>query len=377
MVLKSYCKGLKVDRDFVAEAYASWLVAPAGRKNGWRVEKDFVGEDALIDEIAGEIATRTLQFEPIRRYEHKEPTNGKVRTIGILSVKQQVCDYVMASALEPLLNAKIGFYQVAGVKGKGQKLARSAIRRWSREGGYHVKLDVSKCYPSISHDLVMRILRKHVRSSDVLYLAETMLETHGTGEMVDMETGEVIGMGLEIGSYFALLMANLVLSYAYHFIEGLHKERRGKRRTLVRHQAWHLDDAVLVSADKRDLKMAVRALVKFMREELGLSVKPWKVAKMGDTEPLDLGGYIARDGRVTLRAGLFLRAKRAIARFSRRHTITLARRVCSYWGWLKHSQSLGFIVRNGVHGLMKIARAMISKASIREETCRLLRAQQS
>ena len=329
-----------------------WLEAPAGRKNGWRVENEYENADALIDEIADEIATRRLTFEPIRRYEHEEPTNGKHRILGILSVKQQVCDYVMALALEPFLDARLGFYQVAGVKGKGSKLARSAIRKWSREPGHHTKLDVRKCYDSITHELVMKILRKYIASDDVLYLAETLLATYG--------------VGLEIGSFFALLMAQLVLSYAYHFIEGLHKVRRGKRKALVRHQLWHLDDLLLVGSDKRDLKMAVKALVKFAKDELGLTFKAWKIAKNGDIEPLDIAGYVARNGRVTLRAPLFLRAKRALARFSKCRSLALARRVCSYWGWLKHSRSKGFIERSGARRLKRLAGAIISKCDKRK-----------
>lgn len=74
------------------------------------------------------------------------------------------------------------------------------------EGGYHVHLDVRKCYPSIKPEVVSRILRRYVRSPDALYLCEALLATYGGG--------------LEIGSYFSLRMAQLVLSFGYHSVEG-------------------------------------------------------------------------------------------------------------------------------------------------------------
>ena len=353
---KSYCKGLEIDRALVRGAYDLWLTKSSGRKNGWRVAKEYGSADALVDEIVWEITMRTLAFEPIRRYERIEPTNGKRRTIGVESVKQQVCDYVAVLALEPLLEAKAGFYQTASVQGKGQRLCRGALRRWSREGGYHVKADVRKCYPSISHDVVMRILHKYVRSADVLYLCETLLETYDHG-------------GLEIGSFFSLKMAQLVLSFAYHLIEGLHKERRGRRVPLVRHQMWHMDDLILLGPDKRNLKAAMRALARYLREEFGLELKPWKIAKTSETEPLDMGGFVVRERRTTLRPSLFIRARRAFRRFRRRPSVSLARRCCSYWGWLLHSDSDGFIQGNGIHRLLRRACGIIATHDRRTITC--------
>ena len=354
--MKSYCKGLEIDRALVERAYALWLTRPSGHKNRWRVAEEHGSADALIDEIVWQVTMRTLEFEPIHRYQRVEPTNGKLRTIGVESVKQQVCDYVAVLALEPMLEAKVGFYQVASVPGKGQRLARGALRRWSREGGYHVKADVRQCYPSISHDVVMRILRRYVRSADVLYVCETLLATYDGG-------------GLEIGSYFSLRMAQLVLSFAYHFIEGLGKERRGRWVPLVRHQMWHMDDLILLGPDKRNLKAAMRSLAKYLKAEFGLELKPWKVAKTSETEPLDMGGFVVRERRTTIRASLFLRARRTFAHFRKHPSIALARRCCSYWGWLLHSDSDGFIQGNGIHRLLRKACGMVAAYDRRLRPC--------
>ena len=347
--MKSYCKGLVIDREHVARAYELWSKAQAGHKNAWRVPKEHGSASALIDEIAEEVAERRLTFRPIHRYEHREPTNGKVRTIGVESVKQQVVDYAVILAMQPLLDAKLGYWQVAGVPGKGQSACRRAMRKWVREGGYHVKLDIRQCYPSISHDVVRRIVRRYVRSTDVLYCVDAILATYDLG-------------GLEIGSFFSLQMANLVISFGYHHLEGLHRERRGRRIPLITHQLWHMDDALILSRDKRSLKAAVRSLVRYLRDELGLSVKPWKVARTSDAEPLDMGGFRVRDGRCTLRAKLFRRARRAFLRFRHRHTLRLAYRVVSYWGWLTHADTDGFILRNGLNREFRIARRIVSRA---------------
>ena len=376
--MKSYCKGLVVDRALVRHAYEVWLTKPSGKKNGWRVEKCYGSVDALIDEIVWEVTLRSLRFDPIRRHEHREPTNGKLRIIGIASVKQQVCDYVAVLAMKPMLDAKLGFYQVASVEGKGQRLCRGALKRWSRGSRCHVKADIRQCYPSISHDVVMRILRRYVRSDDVLYLCETLLSTYDGG-------------GLEIGSYFSLMMAQLVLSFAYHHVEGLGKRRRGKWVPLVRHQIWHLDDFLLIGTSKSDLKRAVRSVERYLMDEFGIHVKPWKVSRTSRFEPLDLGGWVVRelgtvrrgpDGstyvdesvrhtHATLRDGTFLRGTRSFRRFDKAPALALARKCASYWGWFKHGNCEGVRIRRGIDKSMAHARRVVS-ASVRHDRLELM-----
>jgi len=353
--MKSYCKGLVISRELVRRAYETWLTKPSGKKNGWRVAKEYGSADALVDEILWEVTLRTLEFRPIKRYRHREPTNGKIRIIGVESVKQQVCDYVAILALEPLLKAKIGFYQAAAVEGKGQKLCRGALRRWSRGAVYHVKADVRKCYPSIKIDVVMALLRKYVKSADVLYVCECLLGTYDGG--------------LEIGSYFSLQMAQLILSFAYHHIEGLGRRRRGRWIPLVTHQVWHMDDFVLISTSKSYLRQAMKSAERYMRNVLGVTLKLWKLARTSRKEPLDLGGWIVRelprkDGtmrtRVTLRAGIFLRSTRAFARFTKRKSLARARRCASYWGWLRHADCNVVMTDRHIGKTFSRARRMVS-----------------
>ena len=344
--LKSYCKRLRIDEALVTAAYEKWLAAPAGKKNAWRVAEEYGSADALIAEIAGEIQSRSLSFRPIKRYRHREPTNGKLRVIGVESVKQQVCDYVALESLAPLLAAKVGFWQVSSVKGKGQLMAARAVRRWSREDGYHVHLDVRKCYPSIKGEVVRRVLRRYVRSPDALYLCDALLATYDGG--------------LEIGSYFSLRMAQLVLSFGYHAVEGMHKTRRGRTVPLVAHQLWYADDIYLFGRDKRNLRSAARQLQRLLLKDFGLRIKPWKICRVSVQEPVDVVGFTVRCNRVTLRSTLFLRARRAFRRYRRKPTLARARRVASYSGWFRHTDSAKVWLGNGFGDVFRAARRHVS-----------------
>jgi len=354
--MKTY-KIAPLDMEAARKGLESWLSKDSGKKNAFRIEREHGSKENLLSEIVSEIASRTLTFRPIRRGERIEPTNGKVRVIGVESVKQQVCDHIACVALEPLLNAKVGFYQVASVKGKGQSMCRRVLKRWVRDARYHVKLDVRKCYQSTSHEVVMRILKKYVKGDDILYLCSALLSTYR--------------QGLEIGSHFSLRIMQLVLSFAYHEVEGMGKLRRGRWKSLVCHQIWYMDDILLIGTDKRDLRVATRRLEKYMRDELGLTLKPWKIAKTSRTEPFDLGGWVVSVGRCSLRGATFLRAMRALRKFVRASSPKNAKRFMAYWGWIVNGNCERLRIDRGIDKAKAHAVRVISFQDRLESRCRL------
>lgn len=359
--MKSYCKGLVITEEIVAEAYAEWLDGQAGKKNAHRVPKEHGSAQALIAEITREIRDRSLTTKPIGYRVRREPNNGKERLIAVESVKQQVLDYVAVHCLRPLLDARIGYYQAASVKGKGQMWLSRRVRRWARRHKRFVKTDFRKCYPSTQVEACMRMLRKYMRSGDVLYLCGYLMGTYRDMRGTDGVPEDGGKRGLNIGSYFALMMELLVLSFAYHYIEGLSKERRGRRVPLVAHQAWFMDDCVMFGDSKRDLKVAVRKMGAYMEREFGLELKPWKVCELNGSkhsERVKMAGFCTDGAKLVVADGTFVRLRRCYRRVFRNPRVS--RRACSYWGWLKHSDSWEFVSMNGIHKAMRIARKNVS-----------------
>ena len=170
--------------------------------------------------------------------------------------------------------------------------------------------------------IVEGLVARYVKNGQVLYLLHSLLSTMN---------GVLI-----LGSYLSLRLAAFVISFAYHAVEEAAKERRGKRVRLAGCQVWYADDGYFLGNSKRSLRKAA-AIAARVLGRLGLSLKPWKVRRNG-AEPIDFAGYriwCARGRRVDLRKRLWKRLRRAFARYMRRRTERLARRVCSYWGWLK------------------------------------------
>lgn len=334
-----------IDHELVIEAYESWLESESGKKNGWRVEAEYGSIYALAEEIVHEIETFDLKLRPIR-YHNEIERNGKMRRIGVESVKQQVLNYVVNLLLNDFYNDRIGFYQIASIEGKGPIFGAKNVQRWIKDNNLaYVHADVKKCYESISKRVVMRIVKKYIKNQYVVYTISCLMDSYEKG--------------LGIGSAFSLKMAQVVLSFVYHMVEDFHKFRRRRRIKTITHQIWYADDFYLFSHSKVYLIQAMKKIENYMYYELGLLIKPWKVC-WSDNEPVDIAGLVVFSDHITIRSKTFLRIRRIYKAYDETPNIDLARSVCSYWGILKHSSSNKTIKKNEFDRIFRNARSFVS-----------------
>ena len=396
--MKRYCKNIKLDADWIKSSMLECLsdkwdrldVAgflaeyqesrdPLTKREVWRmIQADRTWAEPLIQkaatEMAEEIRDRKISFPKIRYSMRYDGNSGKLREIGVESIKQQVYDYAAVNALMELFNRKIGKYQCASIPGRGQVYGKKAIEKWIRKNPAKTRVgakgDVHHCYPSINIRKLMRFLRKQVKNEDLLYLVETLVRSYK--------------QGLSIGSYLSQWLCNYYLSFAYHYAEQkLFKTRKTKdgqvkRIRLIYKQLFYMDDILLVGSRKADVRKAMQMLVRFFKEELGLEIKAnWKLFQIdyigkdgkhhGDC--IDMMGYKIYRDHTEVRRNIFLRARRAFSRAWRQlrrrkqMVLELAYRCISYYGWFKNSDSTNFKKKHGIEQLMKYAKRRVSVES--------------
>ncbi|GHV28106.1 hypothetical protein FACS18948_6610 [Clostridia bacterium] len=320
----------------------------------------------IAQEISRRIHIRELRLDPISYSQRRDGISGKLRIIGVESVMHQCCDHVAVGCMRELFDAKAGYYQCASIKNKGQVFGKNAIQKFIRQknaamrnareygrkhsnrAAYFVKLDVKKCYPSMRRVMLMGLLDRDIhKNKTLLWFVNALLEMHTNG--------------LTIGSLLSQFLCNYALSYVYREVASLHKERRGKKSRLVEFQLFYMDDMLFMGSSRRDLKMAVRHIERYMRDKLGLTIKPtWHIKQLA-REPIDMMGYVIHaDVHVTIRASIFLRARRAFALAKRRMNIDIARRVVSYRGYFVHSDSKTIIAKLHVDRIAHKAQRFIS-----------------
>lgn len=367
--MRTYCKeNLLRDREFCLEMVKKAFKGKWRRKNyqralaaycdlSLREVRSLIRQDrkdeleyglyAIVDEFLKELSARHYNLSPIKYTSRIDGLSGKTRVIGIMSVKQQCYEHIIVGALMPLFNAKIEKHQYASIEGRGQVAGMRRIQKWIRDDNWsaqcskkyrkrfhyrckhYVKLDVSQCFPSITSETVMRFLTHDIsKNNELLWAVSEILKLHESG-----------GRGLVIGSLLSQFLCNYLLSFAYRHVMGLHKECRGKSVKLIHHALFFMDDIVLIGSDWRNIKMAVRSLIRYVSCELGLTIKSKWHIKCIEEEPIDMMGYVIHnDGHVTIRAKIFLRARRAFLKAARRTmNIGFARRLMAYYGYFVYT----------------------------------------
>ena len=325
--------------------------------------------DHISKDMSQHIKNHDVTFPPIRFSERYDGNSGKVRQIGIEHMLQQCYEYVVVNACQKMFNRKIGRYQCASIPGRGQLYGVRTIQRWiDRNPGsvkYFVKLDVRKCYPSIEHDKIKKYIHRDIKNLDLIYLIDLMIDSFSEG-------------GLSIGSHLSQWLCNYYLSYAYHYMEqNLFTTKTKVKKRLISHQLFYMDDILLCGQNKRHLKMAVEMTIDFFKNELGLEIKPnWGIQRFVYFDKkrnkergcfIDMMGYKIYRDRITIRKSVFIKIARKLRRINKKidnHipvSLKDARTMCSYYGYIVHTNSKHLKDKYQVDRCMRISRNIISR----------------
>lgn len=302
----------------------------------------------IAKEAARRIAEHELQLTPIRYKWRRDGSNGKLRRIGNESAWQQIFDSIAVFAASEVWKRRIVWYQVSSIKGRGTLHGAKLIRKWVQDDNRamrYAKLhkipyvskckdfaitDVTQCFQSARLEIFMALFRRDCANEDLLWLWETLLRSHRVGDY----------QGFMIGANVSQWGMQYMLSFVYRYAMNLYTERRGKRLQMVTHMLTQMDDMIVMSGNRKNLKSAVRKIIRFAKEKLGLTIKPnWHIKSL-DEEPIDMMGFVIhRNGKMTIRSRVFLRGRLMVLRYHRNRKLTIeqARRLSSFKGFFKHT----------------------------------------
>lgn len=351
--MKTYCRNLEINYDFVWRAYEAWLSSESGHKNAWRVLRQYGSEHNFVMDVTYAIQHRTYDLTPLRFHNEKE-ANGKLRRIAQLSIKDQLLDYVVITALDPLFKAKIGDTQVASIKGKGPGYGVKLVKRYCQDSTYYIHADIKKCYEYTNTDKLYANITRFIRNDVITTLLLVILSRQD-----EIQNRFMAIPGLAIGSPLSLKLAQFAISCGYHYIEDFAYYRRGKRIRMFKHQVWYADDLYIFGDSKKHLRYTVEKLNEYFQHNFDFFFKPYKVAKVY-SEPVDIAGFVIHETSVTIRDKTYLRIRRAHRRYAKQPTLRNARTVCSYHGQLIHSNSIHARWANQYDAIFKRASAMVS-----------------
>jgi retron-type reverse transcriptase len=306
--------------------HRSYLEARTGKRYAaavLRFQKNL--EENIID-----IQNRLMwyQWRPGRWHEFvvKEP---KIRLIQAPPFADRVVHHALVDIISPLFEKKFIADSYACRQGKGFHSASKRIQQFTRKAQssgpvYVLQADIAKYFPSIHHDTMMDILARTIRDKDVLWLCCIVIKRSGFDYR-----------GIPVGALTSQLFANIYLDQLDHYI----KDDLG-----VKFYARYMDDFVIISNDKQQLRDLLGRIEQFLQDRLHLDLNP-KTDIFPVSRGIDFCGYRVWPSHILPRKRIMKRARKALgllARLCSSGRIPLSKYrdgIMSFLGYAKHCDS--------------------------------------
>ncbi len=239
-----------------------------------------------LESLMRDLKRGTFQPRPARRA-YIDKGGGKLRPLGIPTVRDRVAQEVLRRLLSPLFEPLFHDDSHGFRPGRSCHSAMERVMEVWRAGHRHLlDADISGFFDCIPFRVIMQGLTNVVADGNILRLVERFL-TAGV-----MEDGVVRSttLGTPQGGVLSPLLANIALNFL-----DWHLDKLGYR--FVR----YADDFIVLCRTERQAKEARQAVEQFV-EQLGLSLSPEKTRVTTFREGFTFLGFDVTSSSVKMRA---------------------------------------------------------------------------
>jgi RNA-directed DNA polymerase len=281
--------------DILAEA---WRRVKANKGSGG-VDKQTIeeiihqyGESKFLNEIYLELKHKTYHPQPVLRT-FIPKGEGKVRPLGIPTIKDRVTQMATKMVIEPIFEADFKDYSFGFRPKKNAHQAMAKIRKASKNAYWVVDVDIQGYFDSINHEKLMRLVEMRINDRRILKLIKKWLEA---GVMEDAQFHET-NVGSPQGGVISPLLSNIYLNY----MDTVWMKQFTHLGEIVR----YADDFVILCKTKQQAMDSIRVIRTIMSKlDLTLSREKSKLVNIwSNKEGFDFLGFHNRKFPVLNKGG--------------------------------------------------------------------------
>ena len=248
------------------------------------------GVERWLGELALALKEETYQPDPIRRV-FIPKANGKLRPLGLSTLRDRVCMTAAMLVLEPIFEADLPPEQYAYRPGRSAQQAVAEVEELVFRGYREiVDADLADYFGSIPHADLLTSVARRIVDRRVLHVIKMWLEcpveeTDGQGRKTRTTDARDNRRGIPQGSPISPLLANL---YMRRFVLGWKK--LGLERSLGTRLVTYADDLVILCR-RGKAQEALQRLREIMGKlKLTVSEEKTRICRIPEGE-LDFLGY--------------------------------------------------------------------------------------
>ena len=213
----------------------------------------------------------------VGKYRKKKIYEPKPRIIMALQYRDRVVQWAYYQKLNPLFDRQYITHSYGCREGKGTTRARAQLQTWLRKASrsskkwYVLKLDIAKYFYRIDHEILMKILSRHIKDELILRDLYKLINCEDTAfglpagvqpELCKQEDW-LYNRGMPIGNLTSQMFANIYLNELDQFCKhDLH----------IRYYIRYMDDIIILWPDKDELHQIKAEIERFLDEELHLEL---------------------------------------------------------------------------------------------------------
>jgi len=261
-------------------------------------------DEYLLARIHAKLKAGHYRFQPARRVLIPKAGTSKKRKLGIPVVMDRIVGTSMHSVLEEIFDPDFTASNFGFRRGRSQHQAIRQLQGLVQEGReWAVAVDLQSFFDEIPHGLILQLIRRKVADELFVTLLARLLKA---GVMVKGEW-EKTTKGCPQGSPLSPILSNIVLNELDHTLEERH----------LGYCRW-ADDFVIVVRSERAAQRVLKGTIRYVEEELGLTVNQEK-SRVAPIKEMTFLGFQLLRGKIRVSTTARLRFKDRVRELTRRN----------------------------------------------------------
>lgn len=275
------------DKEFLR---TQWLIVRKGKKDSHGIDGVTIAQFGLriedeLEQLSLELTNFSYTSTPLKIVSIPKQ-DGTTRDIKIGCVRDRIVQQSCYALLAPLFEPRFSQFSFAFRPGRNAHQAVEYVTSLIKSGKkWVVVADIQKCFDSIDHDILIKLISKVVADTDLLNLLRQWLQT----DFVDFYSLHPSEFGVPQGDVLSPLLSNIYLHPLdkYFDIHGFVFSR-------------YADDFIILCESEENAIKTLESTKAFLQQTLKLTIKPDKTDVRAVSTGIEYLGFKITDKSISI-----------------------------------------------------------------------------